>query len=49
MSLEGDDGASRLWQAHPEWVNEVWFSEMGPRDVDTDVDVKDMKPRDASH
>ncbi|MEX1038084.1 MAG: nucleotidyltransferase family protein [Acidimicrobiia bacterium] len=48
MSLEGDDGAGRLWQAHPEWVNEVWFSEMGPRDVDTDVDVKDMKPRDAA-
>lgn len=48
MSLEGDDGASRLWQAHPEWVNEVWFSEMGPRDVDTDVDVKEMKPRDVS-
>jgi hypothetical protein len=48
MSLEGDDGASRLWQAHPEWVNEVWFAEMGPRDVDNDVDVKEMKPRDVS-
>jgi molybdenum cofactor cytidylyltransferase len=48
MSLEGDDGAGRLWQAHPEWVNEVWFSELGPRDVDTDVDVKEMKPRDVA-
>jgi molybdenum cofactor cytidylyltransferase len=48
MSLEGDDGASRLWQAHPEWVNEVWFSELGPRDVDTDVDVTDLRPRDVA-
>jgi molybdenum cofactor cytidylyltransferase len=48
MSLEGDDGASRLWQAHPEWVNEVWFSELGPRDVDTDVDVTDLIPKDAA-
>lgn len=45
MSLEGDDGAGRLWQAHPEWVNEVWFSELAPRDVDTDVDVVEMRPR----
>jgi molybdenum cofactor cytidylyltransferase len=44
MSLEGDDGAGRLWQAHPEWVNEVWFSELGPRDVDTEVDVAELKP-----
>lgn len=45
MSLEGDDGAGRLWQAHPEWVNEVWFSELGPRDVDTEVDVVDLRPK----
>ncbi len=45
MSLEGDDGAGRLWQAHPEWVNDVWFSELGPRDVDTEVDVVEMRPR----
>jgi molybdenum cofactor cytidylyltransferase len=45
MSLEGDEGARRLWQAHPEWINEVWFSEAPPRDVDTDADVEEMKPR----
>lgn len=45
MSLSGDDGAQRLWQAHPEWVNEVWFSELAPRDVDTDADVVEMRPR----
>ena len=45
MSLEGDEGALRLWQAHPEWINEVWFSDSAPRDVDTDADVEEMKPR----
>lgn len=45
MSLEGDDGAKRLWQAHPEWVAEVWFSSPGPRDVDTESDVSDLRPR----
>lgn len=45
MSLEGDEGARRLWQAHPEWVNEVWFSDSAPRDVDTEADVDDLKPR----
>lgn len=45
MSLEGDEGAARLWQAHPEWVNEVWFSDLGPRDVDTAVDVTELRPR----
>jgi molybdenum cofactor cytidylyltransferase len=45
MSLEGDDGARRMWQAHPEWVNEVWFSEMTPRDVDTELDVTQMRPK----
>lgn len=45
MSLEGDEGAKRLWQAHPEWVNEVWFSDTGPKDVDTEADVAELKPR----
>jgi molybdenum cofactor cytidylyltransferase len=45
MSLEGDEGARRLWQAHPEWVNEVWFSDSAPRDVDTEADVDELKPR----
>jgi molybdenum cofactor cytidylyltransferase len=45
MSLEGDEDTFRLWQAHPEWVNEVWFSVSHPRGVDTDVDVTDLRPR----
>ena len=45
MSLDGDEGAGRLWQAHPEWVNEVWFSDLGPRDVDTETDVVDLRPK----
>jgi molybdenum cofactor cytidylyltransferase len=45
MSLEGDEGAQRLWQAHPEWVNEVWFSDLGPRDVDTETDVAELRPK----
>ena len=45
MSLEGDEGAKRLWQAHPEWVNEVWFADTGPRDVDTEADISELRPR----
>lgn len=45
MSLEGDEGAQRLWHAHPEWINEVWFSESPPRDVDTENDVAELRPR----
>ena len=45
MSLEGDEGAKRLWQAHPEWVNEVWFPAQPPRDVDTEADVVELRPR----
>ncbi len=45
MSLEGDEGAKRLWHAHPEWVNEVWFGGQSPRDVDTESDIADLQPR----
>lgn len=45
MSLEGDEGGRRLWKAHPEWVNEVLFSEEPPRDVDTESDVEELRPR----
>jgi len=45
MSLEGDEGAQRLWHAHPEWVNEVWVSDSSPRDVDTENDVADLRPK----
>lgn len=45
MSLDGDEGALRLWQAHPEWINEVWFSDSPPRDVDTESDVVELRPK----
>lgn len=45
MSLDGDDGAKHLWQTHPEWVNEVWFPDVSPRDVDTESDVAELRPR----
>lgn len=45
MSLTGDEGAQRLFQAHPEWVEEVWVEQLPPRDVDTESDVTELKPR----
>lgn len=45
MSLSGDEGAMRLFRAHPEWVEEVWFEQLPPRDVDTDADIDELRPR----
>ena len=45
MSLSGDEGARRLLQAHPEWVEEVWFESLPPRDIDTESDVEELRPR----
>lgn len=45
MSLEGDAGAQRLLQAHPEWVREVWVESLPPRDIDTPQDVADLQPK----
>ncbi len=45
MSLTGDEGARRLFQAHPEWVEEVWFDTLPPRDVDTEADIAELRPR----
>lgn len=45
MSLSGDEGARRLLTAHPEWVEEVWIEAYPPRDIDTQRDVDDLKPR----
>ena len=46
MSLEGDQGGRDLLQAHPEWVEEVIFEQLAPRDVDTNDDVRDLQPRE---
>ena len=45
MSLEGDNGAMHLFKAHPEWVEEVWFEARLPRDVDTERDIEDLRPK----
>lgn len=45
MSLEGDQGGRNLFQAHPDWVDEVFFEQLAPRDVDTVDDVTDLQPR----
>ncbi|MDH4117727.1 MAG: nucleotidyltransferase family protein [Acidimicrobiia bacterium] len=45
ISLSGDEGAKRLLQAHPEWVEEVWVESLPPRDVDTSADVEELRPR----
>ncbi len=45
MSLSGDEGARGLLQAHPDWVEEVWFERRPPRDVDTENDVAELRPR----
>lgn len=44
MSIEGDQGARKLLQAHPEWVEEVWVETLPPRDVDTEDDVEQLRP-----
>lgn len=45
MSMTGDEGARPLLEAHPEWVEEVWFESLPPRDVDTETDVEELRPR----
>ena len=45
MSLAGDQGAQKLLDAHPEWVEEVWLEALPPRDIDTRADVDEMQPR----
>lgn len=45
MSMEGDDDVMRLFKAHPEWVNEVRFSENPPRTVEREIDITELRPR----
>ena len=49
MSLEGDEGARRLLDSHPDWVTEVWLERLPPRDVDTNFDVEELQPRHIRH
>lgn len=43
MTLEGDAGASALLRTHHEWVEEVRFDQLAPRDIDTPSDVADLQ------
>jgi molybdenum cofactor cytidylyltransferase len=43
MTLEGDSGAAALLRTHPEWVEEVRFDHLPPRDIDTESDVADLR------
>lgn len=45
MSMEGDGDPEQLFAAHPEWIDEVWFEDLAPRDVNTELDVQELRPR----
>jgi molybdenum cofactor cytidylyltransferase len=42
MTITGDAGVAALLSTHPEWVEEVRFDELPPRDVGTADDVEDL-------
>lgn len=42
--LHGDHGAKHLLQAHPDWVEEVWFDRLPPHDIDTPADLAEPPP-----
>jgi molybdenum cofactor cytidylyltransferase len=42
MTLTGDVGAATFVTTHPEWVEEVRFEDLPPRDIDTIDDVADL-------
>lgn len=44
MMLEGDRGAMGLIKSHPEWVTEVWLSQLPPEDVDDEEDLERLRP-----
>lgn len=44
-NIQGDTGARRLFKAHPDWIEEVWFEDLPPRDIDTRFDLDDMRPK----
>jgi nicotine blue oxidoreductase len=44
-TIEGDRGARSLFKAHPDWVDEVWFEDLAPRDIDTKMDLIEIRPR----
>lgn len=45
ISIEGDADPVELLKAHPDWVEEVWFENLTPRDVNTHTDVEELRPK----
>ncbi len=45
MGLDGDEGLWGLFEAHDEWVHEVWFDTLPPRDINTQLDYDEMLRR----
>ena len=43
MALTGDGTVSTLLSSHPEWVEEVRFSDLSPRNIETVEDVVDFR------
>ena len=41
--LEGDQGARNLFLSRPEWVEEVFFGEDAPQDIDTPEDLARLR------
>lgn len=42
ISMEGTTGFDRVLQAHPDWVDEVWFDRLPPRRVSSPGDLEDL-------
>ena len=42
ISMEGTTSFDRVLQAHPDWVDEVWFDRLPPRRVSSPGDLEDF-------
>jgi len=45
MGLEGEATLEQLLQAHPDWVDEVWFDRLPPHRIVTPDDLLDVRRR----
>jgi CTP:molybdopterin cytidylyltransferase MocA len=43
ISMEGTTSFDRVLQAHPDWVDEVWFDRLPPRRVAEPGDLEDLR------
>ena len=42
ISMEGSIGFDQVLQAHPDWVDEVWFDRLPPRRLLSEDDLADL-------